>query len=110
MKPIVTRLVGVSFNGAQENIKKFGCADIGSFELVREADNEHDPNAIRVVIAEFFLGYVPKNIAAWLAPRMDAGKRLGAEYVCLNKHPYHDAVGLTVRIYNSFDNFITKAR
>ena len=104
MKPIVTRLVGVTFNGAQENIKRFGCADIGSFELVREPNNEHDQNAIRVVIAEFLLGYVPKNIATWLAPKMDAGERLGAEFVGLNKHPYHDAVGLTVRIIENPQN------
>ncbi len=104
MKTIITRLVGVSFNGAQENIKKFGCADIGTYELVREPNNEHDPNAIRVVIAEFFLGYVPKNIASWLAPKMDADETFGAEFVCLNKHPYHDAVGLTVRIIENPQN------
>lgn len=51
-------------------------------ELVRETDNEHDEHAIRVNIAGDMkltalrgrqLGYVNRQIAALIAPRMDAG-------------------------------------
>ena len=43
--PISIKLAGVSFGDAQENIKKFCCQDIGSYVLIREPDNPHDPNA-----------------------------------------------------------------
>lgn len=99
MKPIIIKLAGVTFGDAQENIKKFGCKDIGSFALVREPDNPHDPNAIRVALAgKFCLGYVPKEIAKKLAPEMDAGKSFIAFFVKRNEHPIYKWVGLKVRI------------
>jgi hypothetical protein len=97
--PMVVKLTGVSFGNAQENIKTFGCPDIRWFALFREPGNQHDPNAIRVALfGEFFMGYVPKEIARELAPMMDAGKEFDAEFVCVNKHPRHDIVGITVKI------------
>ena len=92
------RLAGVTIDDAQKNIRKFGCKDIGSFALVREPDNPHDQNAIRVELAGLYLGYVPRYIAKDLAPQMDAGKNLFAMFVSRNEHPFHDTVGLTVKI------------
>lgn len=51
-------------------------------ELLRERENNHDPNAIKVVIAKHFdipykgmhLGYVRKQRAGMLAPALDARK------------------------------------
>lgn len=44
-------------------------------DLVREPTNGHDPNAIKVVLAEqfpdFHIGYLPRGIAATLAPKLD---------------------------------------
>ena len=89
----------MSFGNAQSNIKTFGSPDIRWFALVREPDNQHDPNAIRVALfGEFFMGYIPKEISRELAPMMDAGIEFDAEFICVNKHPYHDVVGLTVKI------------
>ena len=97
--PITVKLVGVSFGNAQANIKTFGNPHIRWFILVREPDNAHDANAIRVALfGEFFMGYIPKETAAHLAPMMDAGREFDAEFVCINKHPRHDIVGLTVKI------------
>jgi hypothetical protein len=97
--PCTVKLAGVSFGNAQANIKTFGCPDIRWFALFREPGNQHDPNAIRVALfGEFFMGYVPKEIARELAPLMDAGKEFDAEFVCVNRHPRHDIVGLTVKI------------
>jgi hypothetical protein len=97
--PITVKLVGVSFGDAQANIKTFGSPHIRWFILVREQDNAHDANAIRVAFfGEFFMGYVPKDVAVHLAPLMDAGRAFDAEFVCLNKHPRHDTIGLTVKI------------
>lgn len=98
-KSQIVKLAGVSFGDAQENIKQWGCQYIGYYELVREDYNPYDPNAIKVaVIGQVFLGYVPRHLARILAPMIDAGRKFIAEFVCVNKHPYGNLVGLTVRI------------
>jgi HIRAN domain len=95
----IIKLAGVTFRDAQSNIRTFGCEDIGSYALVREPDNPHDPNAIRVALGGIlFLGYVPKEIAKELAPVMDQGRQFIAFFVSRNEHPFHGTVGLTVRI------------
>jgi hypothetical protein len=102
MKTVLRRvkLKGVTFEDAQENIRNLGCRDIGSYALVREPDNKSDPNAIRVALfRRHFMGYIPKEIAAWLAPQMDAGQNFLAIFVSRNEHPDHkDRLGLTVDI------------
>jgi hypothetical protein len=93
------KLAGVTFRDAQNNIRTFGCKDIGSYALVREPDNPHDPNAIRVALVGIvFLGYVPKDVARELAPLMDQGRNFMAFFVSRNEHPAYGTVGLTVRI------------
>ena len=51
MRPLnpftTTKVVGVTFNNAQENIERFARKDI-PLELVREPNNPYDPNAIKV--------------------------------------------------------------
>jgi hypothetical protein len=43
-------------------------------ELRRDAGNEHDPNAIAVVLdGGAQLGFVPRELAAEIAPQLDAG-------------------------------------
>lgn len=99
MLPIITRLSGVTFKDAQKNINKFGGPGLCAYDLVREPDNPHDPNAIKVLLFyDIFLGYVPKHIADVLAPLMDEGRNFAAEFYRLNKSAMHKNVGLTVRI------------
>ena len=96
---ITTKLSGVSFGNAQENIRKFGCRDIMTYALIREPENIHDPNAIKVCLFDiFFLGYVPKHIAKNLAPLMDSGRTFLAIFVQRNESVYHETVGMTVKI------------
>lgn len=48
--------------------------------LRREPANRHDPNAVEIVTeGGVKLGYVPRAAARDLAPRLDAGERIGAE-------------------------------
>lgn len=99
MFPIITRLTGVTFDDAQENINKFGGPGLCAYDLIREPDNPHDPNAIRVALfGGIFLGYIPKYIAKNLATMMDEGRIFVAEFYRLNKSPVHETVGITVRI------------
>lgn len=41
--------------------------------LVREPGNTYDPNAIEVYHGEIKLGHLPRDLAATVAPEMDAG-------------------------------------
>ncbi|MFO8163932.1 MAG: HIRAN domain-containing protein [Desulfatiglandales bacterium] len=106
MKEIITKIVGVTYDDAQENIKIFGCKDIGSFALLREPNNPHDRNAIRVDIGGKKLGYIPRHLAKRLAPEIDAGKRFLAYFVRRNESPLHRIVGLTVKIVKAEGNDI----
>lgn len=94
----IVKLTGVTAEDAQENIKTFGCKTTGTYELVREPHNRYDPNAIRVELAEYYLGYIPREIAKELAPLMDDGKNFMALFVQRNESPFHRTVGLTVQI------------
>jgi hypothetical protein len=95
----IVRLVGVSFRDAQPNIRRFGCAAIGTYALIREEDNPHDTNAIQVSLGGvWFVGYVPSWLAKILAPKIDAGRTFLAEFVARNEAPGRELVGLTVRI------------
>ncbi|MBU1194088.1 MAG: HIRAN domain-containing protein [Proteobacteria bacterium] len=98
MNPIITKLAGVSFGECQQNIKLFGNRDINSYCLKREPSNPYDSNAVWVGIGTYHLGYLPTAIAREIAPLIDAGRRFEAEYVSRNGSPYHDTVGLTVKI------------
>ena len=101
MEPIVTKLAGVTFGDCQQNIKLYGNAiklGIYEYDLIREPENPHDPYAVRVCFVNFCLGYLPTTLSKVIGPLMDAGKRFEAEYVSLNLSPYHDTVGLTVKI------------
>lgn len=43
--------------------------------LIRESDNEHDPNAIRVSVGDIgFIGYVPRPDNETVAQSMDSGQ------------------------------------
>ena len=99
MKPITTRLAGVTHGDAQANIKKYGGPGIGHYDLVREPNNPHDPNAIRVALfGQIFMGYIPAKTAAMLAPLMDQRRELVAEFVRINSAPGQEIIGMTVRI------------
>jgi hypothetical protein len=59
-------------------------------ELVREPDNRHDANAIRVEWRGRMLGYVPRNQNRQMAAAMDGGERLSGRVSSLsdNKNPW----------------------
>ena len=49
-----------------------------ALRLERDPRNEHDPNAIRVLLGDEQLGWVPRELAAELAPQLDAGRPCSA--------------------------------
>ena len=55
--------------------------------LVREADNPHDANAVRVEWRGHRLGYVPRRENRTVAQHMDRGGQVEARISKLQKHP-----------------------
>jgi hypothetical protein len=99
--PITVELTGVTFGNAQDHIRTFGCDDIHWFCLVREPENKYDSNAIRVEIADLFMGHIPKEVAKELAPLIDSGSVYEAAFVGINRHPSKPLVGITVKIVSA---------
>ena len=58
-----------------------------ALELVREADNPHDANAVRVDWQGHKLGYVPRRENAAIAWGLDRGAPLRARVSRLAQHP-----------------------
>jgi HIRAN domain len=56
-------------------------------DLVREPDNRHDRNAIRIEWRGHKLGYVPRAENRALAAAMEQGDRLMARIAQLSEHP-----------------------
>ena len=90
LKPIASLecpVAGISFDGRQKLAHAFEAHAVNGHycwvELRRDAHNPYDANAIAVMAhvvgrapLHAHLGFVPKDIAARLAPIVDAGGRL----------------------------------
>jgi hypothetical protein len=78
-------------------------------ELRRDPANEHDPNAIMVLAGGEQVGWVPREIAAALAPEIDAGRPWSA--VALREQrpsPRDPRSGLTMLLAPEFRvSFVT---
>jgi hypothetical protein len=68
------RIAGVA-GAAQHHAEALEHAALGEpLALRRDPGNEHDPNAIQVLAGEAQIGWVPRELAAELAPEIDAGR------------------------------------
>jgi hypothetical protein len=66
------------YPGATEIIKKLQYKFGAPLILKREPELKYDPNAVAVYRGDQQLGYVPRGLAAELAPLMDAGTEVTA--------------------------------
>jgi HIRAN domain len=67
------RIAGVA--GAARHPDALAAARLGEpLVLRRDPGNEHDPNAIEVLAGQQQIGWVPRELAAELAPELDAGR------------------------------------
>ena len=82
-----TKVAGVTYGNRQlalEHLTMYAPESI-TIHLEREADNEHDRNAVAVYATvegkgSFCVGYLPRTLAAFVAPLLDAGKAVGAMF------------------------------
>lgn len=69
------RLAGVTYENRQSLIERMSIYD--SLSIKRDLNNSYDPNAIGIYNSQNqSIGWVPKDIAASLAPIMDSGTKL----------------------------------
>ncbi len=73
---ILTKVVGVMFEGRQDIVKNISKGD--ELELVRNRNNEHDKNAIAVFFKDDQAGFLCRELAEKMAPLMDKGD----EFLC----------------------------
>ena len=78
-------------------------------ELRRDPDNEHDPHAIAVLAGGEQVGWVPRELAAEIAPQLDRGAPWSA--IVLREHrpsPRDPRTGLTMLLAPEADvSFVT---
>ena len=77
-------LAGFRYHEAPQLFPELRLGD--RLDLVREPDNPHDPNAVRVEWRGRNLGYVPRRENAALAWAMDGGEAVGARISVLRMH------------------------
>lgn len=71
-----TKIVGVSFEGRQDLV---GGLQLGyELTLERQPENPHDSNAIAVRYGRLQVGFIRKEVAKHIAPRIDGGVRYRA--------------------------------
>ena len=95
---MIVTLAGTTFGNCQSTIRKYGSNEFLYFTLVREPDNPYDPNAIKVMLGDNGLGYIPRGVASSISPLMDNGQKLVAEFIQINESPNYDTIGMTVKI------------
>jgi hypothetical protein len=74
---LTTKIVGLTFQKEYpSNVFALSASlatEDDSLEMVREPNNQYDPNAIVVNKNGKMIGHLPKNIAQFVAPQMDSG-------------------------------------
>lgn len=77
-------LAGFQYHGGQALWRELRAGD--ALTLVREADNPHDANAVRVEWRGRMLGYLPRAENRSVAAEMDRGSAVSARIARLSEH------------------------
>jgi len=109
MKTKTIQVVGLTFvEGYPQNLHKLAVVldqttvESPAVVLMRNPDNEHDPNAVEVHIPslqEGLVGHLPREVAAVVAPMLDVGYRFQAFVHAVrirDEHP--DRPGLDIEL------------
>ena len=84
---IVTKVAGVTHGKRQqalEHLTKYNPEDVRIY-LQRESNNAFDKNAVKVIVSvrnkgAYNIGYLPRSLAAFIAPLLDVGKAIKTAY------------------------------
>lgn len=93
-----TKLAGVSYGNRQEVIGQMSIKD--KIHLLREAGNVYDRNAVAVCLTKTgkHIGYLPRQIAADLAPRLDKGEIFPVEIKSISDGRNGTLKGVVIRV------------
>lgn len=101
------RAAGTTFENRQERLnflKNFKPEDL-TVTLEREADNQHDKNAIKITVhillikRKTVIGYVPAGLARELAKAIDAGAQVKAKLLqIIGGYSYKESLGALINI------------
>lgn len=69
----------------------------GPCELIPEPSNPHDPNAIKVVVKGYHIGYVPKIATNDVKTRLKAGQQASIKLLGGNYKMYEDGEWVTYK-------------
>lgn len=64
--------------------------ETSSVELIPEPENEHDPNAIKVLVNGIKIGYVPKELTSFARDIIDSPNYLGAKVTIFGERDEED--------------------
>lgn len=78
--PVTTYIAGVKFRPPEAQAVYAELEEGDELHLSREPDNQFDTNAIKVLFDGTFIGYVPAYLAESLAPMLDDGADIKAEW------------------------------
>lgn len=93
---VQANVAGVSHR--QQAVSK--CVEGQSLELVRDAGNPHDRNAIQVFASGDHIGFVPRDINAGFATYLDAGGDIDGEIeAVVGGTPDKPTMGIVFRLY-----------
>lgn len=91
MARLETKVVGVTFHdGYPGTFHKWSQLEPGRYPnctLIREPDNEHDPNAVAVKVGRTIVGHVPRDLAVRVAEVMDSGTEVTARVLSVETYP-----------------------
>lgn len=110
----VTKVVGVTFSeDYPSNIYSLAqnlAVKNESCDLVREPDNQHDANSIRVDVHGKTVGHVPRLISMVLAPKIDKGEnwRASVHSIVVSNENVNQP-GLKIYVWRDEDGNATSA-
>lgn len=87
LQQVKIRVKGITQGDRQralEHLRRYGAEDI-SIQLVHENDNRADRNAVQVIATvrgkgSYCVGYLPRGLAAFIAPLLTCGQAVTALY------------------------------
>jgi single-stranded-DNA-specific exonuclease len=98
MKSFVSAVVGVTFEGRQEAVRR--CVEGQPVRVEHDRDNQYDRNAVAVLSADGRqLGFLPSALGGKLVAQYGAGLTLDATVAQVL--PHRDSWGLRVKIVMS---------
>lgn len=102
-KVVYSKVAGVSFGNRQAHASQ--CRSGEKLIIVRDSENQYDANAVAIYSGFFQIGFLNKDMAATIAPKIDANENVEC-YVEQVTGGGDFNIGVNIRL--EFDEFIVE--